>query len=527
MRPATPKSWLEQLPQIIGGAALLLLLPLAWPDERAILTHDYLEYQLPVREFARAEMLAGRFPHWMPHLSCGSPLHASQQAALAYPLLTPLVLLLGANLGIRVSLVLSLLLCYLGVMRLARYWELSPAAGTMAAVMATFSGFAMGHLAAGHVNLVLAYGLIPWFFLAVIAIGRRPSPATAVGLALISALLVLTGHPQVPYYTLLAGGLWWIGTLCARQTAGRRLQIVGYSLLAGLLAGCLAAVQLLPSMELVLNAAPGQSGIEHASSMALVPLDVIRYLVPSALGNPFRDVPAFDEPPWYYHEKAAYLSLAAWLLITVAITRREDQPWQRGIVCISVLLLMIALGTSTPLFRLLGSVLPGLYWFRAPGRALAVACVLLPLVAGSGWDALCQRRPGVRTRYWVMGLSFAMLAGGWLLACWRVEPTPLKYVSYVGKFGLGSFVVAGLLLAAYLLIAVFAWRSKQRSSILGGLLVLLITVDLCLAQVRNLDLGRPPKSAKHINLLTKISGDRWCKNYCKTNLIEFAWNKRI
>src|SRR5487761_1155149 len=105
--------------------------PLLLPDGRGVAVppaFDYANYQLPTRQFARDEILAGRFPLWLPYLACGTPLHATQQASLCYPLLTPLVLVFGAGYGINVSIFLHLLLCFAGEYLLGRKLDLSPPA---------------------------------------------------------------------------------------------------------------------------------------------------------------------------------------------------------------------------------------------------------------------------------------------------------------------------------------------------------------------------------------------------------------
>src|SRR5688500_9614134 len=85
--------WDRCLPWMGILLALSPYYPLLWPDGRMLPGSDYECYQVPVHRFVRSELLRGRFPLWMPSLGCGTPLHAAQQAAVTYPLLTPLLLL--------------------------------------------------------------------------------------------------------------------------------------------------------------------------------------------------------------------------------------------------------------------------------------------------------------------------------------------------------------------------------------------------------------------------------------------------
>ena len=204
-------------------ACLLALSPyyaFLWPDGRIVRgSFDYECYQVPVHRFVRSELLRGRFPLWMPSLGCGTPLHAAQQAAVTYPLLTPFLLLFPANYGLRFALVFHAALGYCGQFLLARRLGLTRPASAFAALVFTLAGYPVAHLLAGHVNLLLAYGLLPWSFLALVRLLARPGARAAAGLALVLGLLLLTGHPQLPYHALLFGVLWGLGSLVKGEGA--------------------------------------------------------------------------------------------------------------------------------------------------------------------------------------------------------------------------------------------------------------------------------------------------------------------
>src|SRR5262249_32928130 len=121
--PSRADCW---LPWLVCALALVPYYPVLWPDGRVLAgCEDYAGHQLPVGQFVRSEVWHGRFPLGMPALGCGTPLHAAQQAAVTYPLLTPFVLLFPANYGLRLALVCHAALGYLGQFLLARWLGLA------------------------------------------------------------------------------------------------------------------------------------------------------------------------------------------------------------------------------------------------------------------------------------------------------------------------------------------------------------------------------------------------------------------
>lgn len=474
------------IPILVGLLALAPFLPLIAPDDRVIPDGpycDYGSYQLPVREFARSEFRNRRFPLWIPHLAGGLPLHAGQQAALCDPLLSPLLLVYSANRAIRLSLFLHLALGYVGMVWLARALGRSAWAASFAGLVATQSAFVAAHLMAGHVNLVLASGLAPWFFLCLVRLLQSPGSQAAAALAVVTALLALTGHPQLPYGIVLFGGFWWCGSLLGGDGRRHPGRCLAWTAVAGGLAVLMAAVQWLPFLELLgsNSSTAGRGRLDFAGTYALDGFDLVRLLSPHLLGNPGAGIPEF-EPLSFLHEKTAYVGLATLALAAFAVTRQSADRRDAGFAALVVLGVVIALGPETPALGILGQIIPGLLYFRCPGRILGVAMLFAILLATKGMDAVVERRP------MATGRRLALVVGGaWLVANLVVllvlrradAIDPASYRLFFESF-LQSDVLASVVMAGDVCVGLWiAWRCADRRPALGsGLLVVVTAIDL-------------------------------------------------
>lgn len=485
-------------------ACVLALSPysaLLWPDGHLVFGGydgpggcDYAAYQLPVHRFVRSELLRGRFPLWMPSLGCGTPLHAAQQAAVTYPLLTPFLLLFPANYGLRFALFFHAALGYCGQFLLARRLRLTRPASAFAALVFTLAGYPVSHLLAGHVGLLFAYGLLPWFFLALVRLLARPGARTAADLALVLSLLLLTGHPQLPYYAFLFGALWALGSLAKGEGARHRLRVITWAASGGVVVVLLVAVQWLPWLELFRDGRPfaERGGTYYASIGALRPEEWMLLIFPNARGNPYAGIPSYLLQLTMYHEKACYVGLVTLGLIGAALARENRYRWQMPMLALCGLAIMIAMGRKLPLLGLASTFVPGLTQFRCPGRVGALLGFFASLLAASGLEAVLNREPltgGRRVRP-------ALLLGGPPVLCVAAlafsHLARSSYFDYVRASLLGPLGLAGLLAASNLAAAALALVHARRSPSTGAaLLTVVVFLDLYTSQAMHVRLEEP------------------------------------
>jgi len=434
---------------IIVLAALTLLFYWRMVCTNQILTsYDTFTYFYPYRAYAATALAQGRLPTWLPDLFLGAPFLANIQTAVFYPL-NLLFLIFSTPQALAVSVVGHVFLAGAFTYAFARLSVGLPRFGAfLAAVVFMFGGFLA--VQAGHINQLNASAWLPLLLLTFDLAYRRRSVAWGLGAGLVLALVLLAGHTQEAYMTLVALGLFalwraltadpssrgrWLGDGRSPQSTPRTqrnfdflssaisalsaVKLAGSLLALVLLVGVgLAAVQLLPTAELsLLSVRGGGMSYREATSFSLDPrLGLVALL------------PGFSEQP-PSSEYVGYVGIVAMGLALAAVVRRWREPAVVFFALLAGLGLFLALGRWNPFYYLAYRLVPGFQLFRVPARWLYLYTFGVAMLVGLGVENLSPGPSPAR--------------GG--------EPPP----SLVGK-GAGGLGRAVLALAALVLLFVLA-----------------------------------------------------------------------
>ena len=355
------------------------------------------------------------FALWTEGMYSGYPIAADPQSLTWYPVLR-LFRLVGAdwNVFLVSAFVIASATCFLFVRRLTG----STVAGILGGVTYGFSGIMLGHI--GHFNQIHAAAWVPLalYGLQITREGYYRTGTAAAGLGF--ALLWLAGHPQVPLYTTYLAAALVIGqVLIDRPPKNVVVARVVWSVAAMLLGVGLAAVTVIPMLELGQLSVRAESNWELYISKALPSRQLLALILPFAFGGLWHDgsvpVPYFgiggpQENTGYVGLLPVVLALAA--LASRSTRRREIWLW----VALFVVAALLCLGAATPMGTLFYYA-PGYARFRVPARHLFVTSLCLAVLAGLAWRALAGRREGWSaiagasvTIGVVAAVAFAMLA---------------------------------------------------------------------------------------------------------------------
>lgn len=489
-------------------------------------------YYPPLYRYVCEQWSAGQVPLWNPYENLGQPLAADPTAAVFYPGKLIFALLPGWDWAWRVYVLGHLGLALWGAYVLARRLGAGVAAAGAGAICYAFSGSVLFQCC----NVASLVGAA-WLPLALWAVDRMywdPWPlapvwhsseikvqgtqrttggwswqsplAPALWLAAALSMMILGGDPQMAYHAVLVAVLYLVflprgvaavrpagevqtpleGTAAAplRTLAGRALSLFGAVALAGLL----AAVQILPSMELSRLSArqPGtwaerllarskpDTHTQHIYDFSVAPWRLAELVWSNAGGRQlplhrrwFAAIPAEGRvwaPSLYFGVVPLALAWGAlrWRRAGAAPEepgRRMAEARRRWLSWTALLALVASLGWYGPgwivhelrvacgadvndwlvgapaggLYWLMALVLPGYARFRYPAKLFVVAGLGLSMLAALGWDrmvpGMCQL---TRRRLKRIAVISLLLAAGALALrpFWHnwlsaVEPDPL------------------------------------------------------------------------------------------------------
>ena len=327
---------------------------------------------------------------WTDGMYSGYPIAADPQSLTWYPIL---YLFRLTGLDWNGFLISAYVIASTTAFVLVRRLTGSNLAGAFGGVVYGFSGVMLGHI--GHFNQIHAAAWVP-LALYGLQLTREGISRTGTAVsALAFAMMWLAGHPQVPVYTaylamaLVAGGL--LIDRPPRRVAGAR---VSWSI-AGMVLGLgIAAVSILPMVELGELSRRAESNWDLYISKALPPWQLLGIALPFAFGGFWSDgtmpVPYFGlggpaENTGYVGLLPLALALAAPFVLSAY--RREARLW----FALTIVAVLLCLGPMTPVGTLFFYA-PGYASFRVPARHLFVVSLCLSVLSGLAFAELTRRR---------------------------------------------------------------------------------------------------------------------------------------
>ncbi|MEN6547383.1 MAG: hypothetical protein ABFE07_15205, partial [Armatimonadia bacterium] len=384
---------------------------------------DAIQQHYPWRKFAAEQLRMGNIPLWNPYMFCGTPFVANNQSAVFYPE-TWLFMLMAPERAFGWSALLSLIMGGTFMFFFLRVLGLRRLASVIGTLPFLFCGFLVGWMLLPTVRAVPMW--LPLMLLAFehtirslsssaggspasagpSTINARPpavaQPSTPLLWPALCAFAIgmqfLAGHLHVSLFVLMIFGAYLLFRLIQEWARGERRaasRALGYTAAAVLVGTALAALQLLPVLELV-GMNPRQAApvtFADVKGNAMVPAYLLTALIPDLFGNPA------DYNYWgsslspsarEYIEVVWYFGLPTIMLIVAALawrTRRRAQTTFWALLW----LFGAGLAWGTPFYWLLFQLIPPLRQLPGISRAVFICCFSAAVLAGMGFDALSRK----------------------------------------------------------------------------------------------------------------------------------------
>ena len=402
---------------------------------------------IPWRHIAVEILRQGQIPLWNPYSGMGSPLLANYQSALVYPLNWIMMLLdyLGgaewSAVGQGYFIVVHLALAGLGIRRFLKLMGVNELGQLVGGV-----GYALGGYLVSRVSfqsIILSAAWIPWilYFLTK-SINNPSNKKVFVCLCISLTFQVLAGHAQTTWYTVWLGFAWALYLILQRSKLSNQISLNTFFkcfipwVSAILVAGLLSSIQILPTLEYLLNSQrAGGVNSEIGLTYSFWPWRFLTILMPNLFGSP-----GFGNYWGYanYWEDAIYSGSAALPLAIYALfiwignqrkgkeskSESPHQPNGIGFWWVMVVIsLLLALGKNLPYYEWFYNHSSLLRLFQAPTRISIIAQFGLAFLAGAGIDL--WTKPLGKRLYW-LHLS---IAGGFAMAV-----TALIFYSFTQDF---------------------------------------------------------------------------------------------
>lgn len=451
---------------------------------------------IPWRVAAWGAVIQGNLPLWNPLNGMGAPLIANYQLAFFYPpswLLYPFLQIGGVGWLAWAYTVLTaahLILAGCGMVNWMRRLGFSTLAQVVSGISFSLCGYLVAR--AGFYSMIWAGAWIPWVMSEATKIASPIKKENIcqsnlpVGLVLTAVMMLLAGHAQLSWYTVVLASFWVITGGWVNNGVKGALNGFWKLFLAVFLAACLSAVQLIPTAEYLFQSQRSTAvDFETALSYSFWPWRFFTLLAPDFFGNPGRG------DYWGYAnfwEDAVYIGVLPFLLAAFSLRSifkgkgngcSKMGTYKPLLVFLWVVVLgtiVLALGKNTPVFPFLYQYIPTFDMFNAPVRYMIWMEISLVILAGAAVD-LFWSTPTGKGLYWLRLATAggaAVTIGAFFAWRWmdQVNLTFIRSTAISGIWALGL----GLLTLTKTQAEI-----KGQSKLWSGFVVGVIVVDLLTA----------------------------------------------
>jgi hypothetical protein len=457
---------------------------------------DILNFHYPLRKVLIDAYSRGEWPLWNPFIYFGQPMLANPNYMAFYPT-NLLHLLFSFNYAFKLHFILHPILGGLGMYFLQRRLRIDWRAALAGSIAYEFSGTVLSFL--NLYNIVPAVALLPWIGWALVgALAGRWLRRSLIFGALL-ALQIIAFEPLIfQCAALFVLGLCAYCLIESKDRRGMLVSIGRVGLLGSAFALGLAAIQILPTLELFPRSARGSGmSLDVVGTWSMHPLDFLNTIVPNLFGKAYTLGYPFYWGGAFHHGREAYLVsffLGGSVLLLAALSflhpRRKLQLTALGLMLTAGIL---ALGRFNPLYPWLFQHISFFRLGRYPSKYFLLATLAVCILASLGVEVALQAAKAsvsVRRKIIFIGVCGILIAEVFLgvaafyqqhqpslqaLIASAIMPDDMadKDFTVIVRQLIGAFVTAGvyLLISALLVLVSARWRNSSLLCALFGIVI--------------------------------------------------------
>jgi hypothetical protein len=344
----------------------------------------------------------GSMPMWNPYIFCGMPFVDAFHGDIFYLPTFILKLILPLHRALGWGLVIHIYFAGIFAYLCARGFGLSRLAASLAGICYMFSSYLVSLVAPGHDGKIFVTTLFPLAFHLLNRGTITYKLKYFILLGLVIALIILTPHPQMAYFSLWALGGFLIFKLVFmlrdKQGAGRTGLVLGMFILAVVIGLFGSAIQFYPGYKYISEFSPradggaeGRGGYDWATSWSLHTEELVGQVIPGFAGVSNQSAGTQYWGKNAFKDNSEYAGFMPLLLgiIGFALWRKRESWFFLGL---AVFALIYALGATTPFFRLFFHLIPNVSKMRAPSMIMFLFAFSFSLLAAFAVDALRKMR---------------------------------------------------------------------------------------------------------------------------------------
>ena len=525
--PSVP-TWLP--PTLFVGLTLLLFRTFVFGDQM-LFGSDTLGLGYVARAiYAESVHTFGTFPRWAPDILGGTPfLEALSAGDSFYPPSLFLLLVMEPFRALGWKLVIHVAAAGFFMFGWARSIGSSRPAALIAGVGYMLAPFFVSLVTPGHDGRMFVIALTPLLFWAVERHFVAPRVAVFSSIALVIALVITTTHFQMAYFLFAAVGLYAFfrtaqiarghvadpadGVATGPSSSGPRKAGVRFVIFlsASLVGAGVAGFQFFPAFDYATHdsrrvqtsrAAEGEASVAWSSSWAMHPEEAMAMVIPEFSGNNARGSAGWAQNTYWgrnaFKNNHEYAGLVLLLLAAVSFAGGARSRLRWFFTGLGALAFLFALGTHTPIWRILYEVVPGISLFRAPSQVMFLFGFAVATLAGLGADRIFTAVREDDDEGWrrvmrvlwgaagALGVVALLAASGGLTSFWsstvypgvdagRLQLMESQLLPFIGR---GAFIALALALA----LAGLTWAVRGAylapKALLVGLVLLVVADEL-------------------------------------------------